>query len=50
MERFRRGEVLHYDIHNIDTLKQEKQGDGTLRVPILGVEEALSKYGKLSHH
>ena len=39
-----------YDIHNIDIWEQQRLSDGTLRVPMLEVETALKKYGKLSHH
>jgi hypothetical protein len=39
-----------YDIHNLDMDKGEKLSDGTLRVPVLDVQEALVKYGKNSHH
>ena len=38
-----------YDIQNLDILAQEKVDGDLLRVPILGVEDALRKYGK-EHH
>lgn len=39
-----------YGIHNLDIYEKKDMGDGTLRVPILGVEMALKKYGKETHH
>ncbi len=39
-----------YDIHNLDIFKKQDLSDGTIRVPMLDVETALKKYGKLSHH
>lgn len=38
-----------YDIQNIDIYAKQKLSDGTLRVPILDVQTALKKYGKLHH-
>ena len=38
-----------YGIQNLDMYAAESQGDGTLRVPTLSVEAALTKYGK-DHH
>jgi len=40
----------HYDIHNLDIFEKQNLSDGTMRVPILDVETALSKYGKETHH
>lgn len=39
-----------YDIDNIDIYEKENLFDGSFRVPILKVEEALKKYGKEMHH
>ena len=39
-----------YDIHNLDIHEKVDLPDGKMRVPILGVEEALKKYGKETHH
>ena len=39
-----------YDIHNIDIYEKQALSDGTMRVPILDVKEALKKYGKETHH
>lgn len=39
-----------YDIHNLDMYESVSLSDGTQRVPILPVETALKKYGKLAHH
>lgn len=39
-----------YDIHNLDINAQQELSDGTLRVPVLDVQEALAKYGKETHH
>jgi hypothetical protein len=39
-----------YDIHNLDMDASEELSDGTLRVPVVEVGEALMKYGKNSHH
>jgi hypothetical protein len=39
-----------YAIHNIDIYEKEELFDGTMRVPILNVETALKKYGKVTHH
>ncbi len=38
-----------YDIHNLDMDKASNGGNGIIRVPVLGVEDALKKYGK-NHH
>jgi len=38
-----------YDIHNLDINAGEDLHDGTLRVPLMDVEEALKKYGKAHH-
>ena len=38
-----------YDIHNLDIYESEDLNNGTLRVPILDVQEALKKYGKQHH-
>jgi hypothetical protein len=38
-----------YDIHNLDLNAAEKANGSQLRVPILDVETALKKYGKLHH-
>ncbi|MCH7974140.1 MAG: hypothetical protein IH949_09690 [Bacteroidetes bacterium] len=40
----------NYDIHNLDIYEKQDLSDGTLRVPILDVETALNKYGKVTHH
>ncbi|SMP00788.1 hypothetical protein SAMN06265375_10110 [Muriicola jejuensis] len=39
-----------YDIHNLDIYEKQDLSDGTLRVPILKLENALNKYGKETHH
>lgn len=39
-----------YDIHNLDIFEKQDLQDGTQRVPILNVENALKKYGKITHH
>ena len=39
-----------YEIHNLDMDKQQSLQDGAMRVPVLGVEKALQKYGKTDHH
>jgi hypothetical protein len=39
-----------YDIYNLDIEKKQDLGNGTMRVPILDVDTALQKYGKLTHH
>lgn len=39
-----------YDIHNLDIYEKQDLNNGTLRVPILDVENALKKYGKETHH
>lgn len=39
-----------YDIHNLDISEKEDLSDGKMRVPILDVKTALSKYGKETHH
>ena len=39
-----------HDIHNLDIYEKQDLSDGTLRVPILDVENALKKYGKETHH
>lgn len=38
-----------YDIHNLDILDAEFIGEGLMRAPILDVERALKKYGKIHH-
>lgn len=38
-----------YDIHNLDIYESEDLKNGTLKVPILDVKEALKKYGKQHH-
>ena len=38
-----------YDIHNLDIYEKQNLSDGTMRVPILNVENALKKYGKHHH-
>ncbi len=39
-----------YDIHNLDMDKKIKHGDGTLEVPEISVDQALSDYGKVHHY
>ncbi|MEZ4690571.1 MAG: hypothetical protein R3A12_10465 [Ignavibacteria bacterium] len=39
-----------YDIHNLDISEKEDLSDGKMRVPILDVKTALSKYSKETHH
>lgn len=38
-----------YDIHNIDYENHETESDGSLRAPMMNVQDALKKYGK-GHH
>ncbi|MDH3529587.1 MAG: hypothetical protein OEQ28_08480 [Acidobacteriota bacterium] len=38
-----------YVIHNLDIEAAEKQTGGNRRVPIMDVERALAKYGKIHH-
>ncbi len=38
-----------YDIQNLDMLEAELIGEGLMRTPILNVETALKKYGKIHH-
>lgn len=39
----------NYDIHNLDIYESKDLRNGTLEVPILDVQTALKKYGKLHH-
>lgn len=39
-----------YDIHNLDINAKQELPDGTMRVPVMDVSEALAKYGKETHH
>lgn len=39
-----------YDIHNLDIYEKQDLSDGTMKVPMLDVNKALKKYGKLTHH
>ncbi|QSE99437.1 hypothetical protein JR347_16960 [Fulvivirga lutea] len=38
-----------YDIHNLDIYEKQDLHNGTLRVPMLDVNTALTKYGKQHH-
>ena len=39
----------HYDIHNLDMYAAQKLNGSQLRVPIMDVDSALKKYGRLHH-
>lgn len=39
-----------YDIHHVDMQEKQNLPNGMSRVPILNVETALKKYGKITHH